>query len=506
MNLIDSNVNFMCEIAKLPKLDRKLLLLTLEILETNDTINIDNLGSHQLSLIGNLIVDSYSSKKIQQTENNSLLQSTVVYDNFIGWCNENKLSEKILNYFTHTRFTQLLGKKYIQKRTSDGKFWKNIILIDDNGMCNQSIGSRLKSIYESNFGSSYKTMMDNTNLFTPTTDITCDFTEYSEKCGPIVSDLEETYDTATESITNIMYLDIHDFCLKHQYTLKFVRCTCDELIFVIVNSHRCLQMKIIPYKRKSIVNSLDYLNDMSTMENRQIVISKLLNKLVEERQTPHINLHIAHYYTTLATFTNLNKSEVVDKDDEQYNKFESKYNLNEFETNALVLISENCDGGTLSDFIKKYYKKFTLLHWKVIFFQIISTLAVIQSKYPSFTHGNFRASELFVTKTSNKNTLACRINKNNYKLANIGYLIKIDNFAHAKIDNIAQVNRYYDMHNFFKILSKTEPMSDPVIPIEVTNFINRIVPNKYMSNAHDEYLLPSDVLLNDEFFLEFKKC
>ncbi len=120
------------------------------MLESNDKICVDELGQHQLSLIGNVFVNSYISKTILPTQNESLLQSTIVYNNFVEWCKENKICDKRFDYFTQTRFTQLLGQQFIQKRISDGKFWKNITFNDNKNIVNYSIAERLYSCIWSN--------------------------------------------------------------------------------------------------------------------------------------------------------------------------------------------------------------------------------------------------------------------------------------------------------------------------------------------------------------------
>jgi hypothetical protein len=297
-------------------------------------------------------------------------------------------------------------------------------------------------------------------------------------------------------------------------------------------------MKIIPYKNKHIVNSLDYLNDKNIAENYQMKLHAQLNQFVISKQTPHINLHVARYYTNLAFFTDLQKNGVILQNDSKYEQFIESWNRKELCENALVIISENCDRGDLLDFIRKHYNKFEAIHWKVIFFQVISTLSIIQSKFPSFRHNNLKSNEIFVTKVSIKRgTYTYRVQNLTYKVPNIGYQIKFDNFDWANMEDlenpkldekwvhtisvIKDQNRYYDMHYFFNTLIQKGFiggfMSDSSIPVEVKEFIKRIVPDKYRgldkANVHergrlipnDEYLIPNDVLKNDPYFAEFRK-
>ena len=68
----------------------------------------------------------------------------------------------------------------------------------------------------------------------------------------------------------------------------------------------------------------------------------------------------------------------------------------EFFDTAVILISEWANGGDLLDFLRRNYKKLDLLHWKVIIFQILFTLAVIQKKYPGFRHNDLKANNILL--------------------------------------------------------------------------------------------------------------
>lgn len=535
MSEINLNVNFMCEIEKLNKLDKQLFLLTIEMLENDDTLIVDSLGQRQLELIGNLFVNSYVSKKILPTPNESLLQSTIVYNNFVEWCKENKTCDKLFDYFTQTRFTQLFGQHFTQKRTAEGKFWKNITIKENISVNKQSISERLYSIYNSIFGYTFRTTMDDIE----NNDDQSNYLEQSTECEYDIVDIEENKQIVTNK-PSLVYLDLIDFCNKNHYKLKYINYVDSELIFEMINTNlnENLKMKIVPYRNRHVVNSLDYLNDVNIPENYQVTIHKLLNNFVISRQTPHINLHIEQYYTKLSSFANLDDNDVVRANDDRYKNFTAMYNKGDFCENTLVTISEYCDRGDLLDFIRNNYKKFSPVHWKALFFQVISTLSIIQSKYPSFRHNNLKSNELFVTKIVKKNNkFTYKVQKSIYVVPNIGYQIKIDNFDFANINDVAEnpkldlswvkfipivktQNRYYDMHFFFNTLIQNGFiagfMKDNDIPTEVKEFIKKIVPNEYrglkketVTNRgrlipNDEYLLPNNVLLNDEYFAEFR--
>ena len=83
-------------------------------------------------------------------------------------------------------------------------------------------------------------------------------------------------------------------------------------------------------------------------------------------------------------------------------------------------------------FLKKNYKKLQLIHWQCIFFQIISTLAVIQSKFPSFRHNDLKANNILVTKINrNVQKYWYKVAGDDYDIPNIGYQIKLWDFDFA---------------------------------------------------------------------------
>ena len=193
-------------------------------------------------------------------------------------------------------------------------------------------------------------------------------------------------------------------------------------------------------------------------------------------------------------------------------------------------------------FLKTHYKKLKLIHWQCIFFQIISTLAIIQSKYPSFRHNDLKANNILISKVDAcKKLLIYKVSNKEYTLPAIGYGIYLWDFDFAcipgivdnskvyqewtqKINITPKKNRYYDIHYFFCTLIYKgflpELMEDSCVPIEVKNFIEWIVPKEYRPGhssgkvnkrcrllVDDELYKPKDILDNDFFspFQNFSK-
>ena len=292
-------------------------------------------------------------------------------------------------------------------------------------------------------------------------------------------------------------------------------------------------VKVVAYPKKEKYGDL---NDVRRPENAEIMMIRLLSYFVVRKQTPHIVLPIGTFYTNITPFINLIEGNYVDNDNKRYQEFIDKYKNGEYHDIVSILISEWANRGDLLEFIKKNYKEFTTLHWKVIFFQIISVLAVIQSKFPSFRHNDMKANNILIHKIGQRGTIFSYIVcKKKYFVPNIGYQTKLWDFDFACIPGIVEnakvsikwtddinvkpvQNRYYDMHYFFNTLIKKgffpELIEDPSISKEIKDFINRIVPPKYQKGdlvtnkgrilANDEYLIPDNVLRTDPLFEEFR--
>lgn len=293
-------------------------------------------------------------------------------------------------------------------------------------------------------------------------------------------------------------------------------------------------VKVVAYSKKEKYGN-QY--DITRPENAELLTIRLLSYFVIKKQTPHIVLPMGTFDTPIKTFVNLIEKEIIDNDNKKYNEFIQKYNDGEYYENVSILISEWANRGDLLDFIRKNYKRFELLHWKVFFFQLLSTLAVIHSKYPDFRHNDLKANNILVHKISQTDhNFSYIVKKYKYVVPNIGYQIKLWDFDFACIDgqienskvnsewaksiNITKnKNRYYDIHYFFNTLMKKgffpQFLKDDKIHQEVKDFVNRIVPKKYQSGRYvhkrgrilvnDEFTTPDRIIKIDPFFEEFRK-
>jgi hypothetical protein len=294
-------------------------------------------------------------------------------------------------------------------------------------------------------------------------------------------------------------------------------------------------VKVVAYPKKVRYGNI---NDIRRPENAELMMIKLLSYFIAKKQTPHIVLPIGTFNTDIETFVNLINEEIVDDDNDKYNEFVERYEKKDYHNNVSVLISEWANRGDFLDFARKYHKEFTPIHWKTFFFQILSVIAVIQSKYPTFRHNDMKANNILIHKiTKQKDSFDYRVVGYNYRVPNIGYQIKLWDFDFACIPGIVDnrkvesdwtkainvtpiQNRYYDVHYFFNTLIKKgfcpEVMTSEKVPKEVKEFINRIVPSKYQKTdtkfihkkgrllVNDEYTTPDDILKYDPYFEEFR--
>ena len=288
-------------------------------------------------------------------------------------------------------------------------------------------------------------------------------------------------------------------------------------------------VKIVAYPRTE--NYGDMFN-VKRPENAELMMIKLLSYFVRKKQSPHIVLPITTFNTSIKPFLSLPKDNIVNN--KKFDQFIKKYKKGHYYENVSVLISEWANSGDLLDFIKKNYQTFKIKHWRAIFFQFLSVLAIIQNKYPSFRHNDLKANNLLVHKipvSKEENKFKYKINGQTYIVPSIGFQIKLWDFDFACIPGIVdnskveadwtnkinikpEKNRYYDVHYFLNTLTSKgffpEFWDEDKVPLKVREFVQRIVPEKYRSGSNisergrilinDEYLIPDEILKKDVFF------
>ena len=371
-------------------------------------------------------------------------------------------------------------------------------------------------------------------------------TEYFIKKKSLDSD-SSSYDTQNSYDTSyILDKRIHDFykiISKIGGKLIYIKSGTSGHTFKGVfknnnNEINTYAVKVVAYPKKEKYGDI---NDIRRPENAELLMIKVLSYFVVNKQTPHIILPIGTFNTSIKPFLSLIEDDVVDNENKKYKQFLEKYKKKGYHEQVSILMSEWANKGDLLDFIRRHYNKLTLIHWKVFLFQIISTLAVIQSKFPSFRHNDLKANNILVhkDKESKKNVVfRYTVNNRKYVIPNIGYQIKLWDFDFAcipgivenkkvnakwtnEINVIPKKNRYYDIHYFLNTLIKRgffpQFNTSKSIPKEVKEFVYRIVPEKYRKQKEGviaergrilldiEYTTPNKILKHDTFFEEFRK-
>ena len=292
-------------------------------------------------------------------------------------------------------------------------------------------------------------------------------------------------------------------------------------------------VKIVAYPKRENYGDL---NDIRRPENAELMMLKVLSYFVINNHTPHLVLPIGTFNTNIKPFLSLDKNGIVDN--KKYAMFIKRYKKGDLHNDVSVLISEWADGGDLLEYLRKNMSTMTLRVWRVILFQIISVLAVIQAKYPGFRHNDLKANNVLIQniEARNKNNkFKYKINGNIYIVPNIGIQIKIWDFDFSCIEGIvdntkvnadwtdkinisATRNKYYDVHYFLNTLTRKGFIPDfwdiPEIPKQVKEFFGRIVPEKFRDGDNvaergrllvdDEYITPNEILINDPFFSKLK--
>lgn len=309
-------------------------------------------------------------------------------------------------------------------------------------------------------------------------------------------------------------------------------------------------IKVVAYPKKERYGNI---NDIKRPENAELMMIRLLSQFITKKQSPYIILPIATFNTPIETFVKLTHDGTIpernihgatEHENKKFVEFVKRYENGDYYSNVSILICEWANQGDLLSFIRRHYKdkEFTLRKWKVLFFQIISVLAVIQHKYPSFRHNDLKANNILLHKIKDKSeSMEHIINEFVYVVPTIGYHIKLWDFDFACIPDIVDnykvsdewttkinvdpvQNRYYDMHYFFNTLIKksffAQFMEEGCVPKEAQDFVNRIVPPKFQKGKYmckvdgkpkdriaidEEYKIPEEVLRTDPFFEEFRK-
>ena len=193
----------------------------------------------------------------------------------------------------------------------------------------------------------------------------------------------------------------------------------------------------------------------------------------------------------------------------------------ENDSNLYILITEHYFKlQTLKEYIIENIDNMTLLHWKILFFQILITLEYLHDQHSNFKHNNLNLDAIILYIKKKEDTFKTYIlGKNKFKIQNIGFDIKIRDFENSttldhvknKVTTDFKDNPYYDIYYFFTNLNnflQTEYKDKQLN--EVYNFIKEIIPydinknEENIENIENNMINPQYLLNKNNFFNEFK--
>jgi len=271
-------------------------------------------------------------------------------------------------------------------------------------------------------------------------------------------------------------------------------------------------LKINFYRNNKKINSLD------DKINNDCLFSYLLSQLVLSKKTIHIQLPIINIDIKF------NQIEHLINNDLSYS------NVKKDIANGIIL--DTCCLHVREHFFKSMsleeYLKNNKCDLKLLFFQIIHTLAVIQNKFEGFRHNNLKLNNIFIYLKNNLNSYNeyDGFNKDKFYITNSIFDIKITNFEKAVIpkfyglDNYKdplikfadKPNPYYDLFTFLNdLLEGTSKMSlyNCDYDNKTKKFIDLIFP-QHIRGLNNEKMTKNMIivrpvdLLDNEYFDEYR--
>lgn len=222
--------------------------------------------------------------------------------------------------------------------------------------------------------------------------------------------------------------------------------------------------------------------------NIEIAMINLLGRLVRNKKTPHFMLPIGSFNSNTISFIDAQSRRYIDE--------------KKFKNTMDVMMCEYSDT-TLLDYI--LVNKLSLNSWTALIFQFLFTLATVHNKFALFRHNSMSPNNILIKyiNSSDGNYMYILNNSYSFQIPNIGIQLRIWNFDLAsvngnnRVDDIwktdlnisTEPNRYYDMYYFFHMITNQTLFPQSYLPIEIIEFVHRIIPKKYTINNSNIYNL-----------------
>ena len=284
---------------------------------------------------------------------------------------------------------------------------------------------------------------------------------------------------------NIFYTQMKNDILQGQFRFIYYNNNLSFFVFKKYTNHFPINIKI------SFYNNNDDIDNISYNINNDNLISYLLSYLVLTKHTKHILLPIINLDCEYSDIIN------IIKDLNEYSLIKKLILENKISENVCIQVRE----GYFKNINLNEYLHNNLCEMKILLFQIIHTLAVINDNYNGFIHNNLTLDNIYIylKKKSTSYTQYNGFKNDNFYIYNTGFDIKITNFEKAYIP------KYYGikLHNkndlfllFDDILNKFKHYCDD----DTINFINHTYPPSIRSDNNSKILLSYKDLLYNKYF------
>lgn len=292
---------------------------------------------------------------------------------------------------------------------------------------------------------------------------------FDEPCN--MRNLVQKFGGSTSTLGSGSYGTAYELCLdercKHNFALKKIKMSDDHIYGKYDNPMR--------------------------PENVEVEIFKLLNAMLYTNASPHIPYYMGDF--------------ICEENNVRYRYYMSEKadgNFHNLVTRKLV--NEKFINGYGIDLV-----------WKVLFFQILSTLGTILIRYPNFRHNDLHIMNVLYFERKSGGYFKYRVGGIDYFVPNIGFQLALWDFDFSIIsgyrDNVKvydfishnvgiapEKNEYHDLHKFFNsVLSIFCSNYGCIIPETALEFIYSIIPKSLRGDKPSRFLGNGSLLLNYEF-------
>jgi len=234
--------------------------------------------------------------------------------------------------------------------------------------------------------------------------------------------------------------------------------------------------------------------------NNDSLFSYILSELILYKKTKHIILPL------LNIDVKISEIEKIVGDDEYYSKIKNLIKNNIIQDTCCLQLREHFfKSVNLFDYLKE-----NKCIYKGLLFQVIHTLAVLQSEYKGFRHNNLILKNIFIYLKKNDDiyTEYNGFKDDKFYLPNVGFDIKITNFEKSIIPKFYEIekkdkNDYYDLYTFLNDLISYNTINK--CDTETDKFFNKYLPEDIRKKFKDNQEIIKPVnLLYDKYFDSFK--